>query len=205
MPYSDPIIASQKAKERYHLNREVILARARERVKDPEFQRKRKAWRAANKHKIRKCGNAWYAKNKIELRARVRKSRAARRAELSAKLKHQYRNDIHFRIMCVYRSRILSVLRAKGARKTCKAKEMLGCSIEFFRSHIENAWLQGMNWGNHGNHDGEWEIDHIIPCASFDLSVPEQQAKCFHWSNHQPLWQEVNRAKWKHLNFEVAA
>jgi len=26
------------------------------------------------------------------------------------------------------------------------------------------------------------------PCASFDLADPEEQKKCFHWTNLQPLW-----------------
>ena len=37
------------------------------------------------------------------------------------------------------------------------------------------------------NH-GLWHVDHIIPCASFDLSKPEEQARCFHYSNLQALW-----------------
>ena len=42
-----------------------------------------------------------------------------------------------------------------------------------------------MTWQNYG--DG-WHIDHIHPCAAFDLTDPEQQKACFHWSNLQPLW-----------------
>ena len=34
---------------------------------------------------------------------------------------------------------------------------------------------------------GLWHVDHIIPCASFDLTDPKQQKICFHWSNLQPL------------------
>lgn len=43
-----------------------------------------------------------------------------------------------------------------------------------------------MTWENH-KHCG-WHLDHIIPCSSFDLSDPEQQNKCFHYTNLQPLW-----------------
>jgi hypothetical protein len=40
-----------------------------------------------------------------------------------------------------------------------------------------------------------WHIDHIIPCVSFDLSKPKEQAKCFHYSNLQALWKHENLSK----------
>ena len=50
----------------------------------------------------------------------------------------------------------------------------------------------GMSWDNYGS---AWHIDHIRPCSSFDFSDPEQQKKCFHFSNLQPLWDEINTVK----------
>jgi hypothetical protein len=52
-----------------------------------------------------------------------------------------------------------------------------------------------MNWDNYGFGIDKWNMDHIIPCASFDLSDPEQQKKCFHYTNLQPLWQLENILK----------
>jgi HNH endonuclease. len=55
-----------------------------------------------------------------------------------------------------------------------------------------------MSWDNYGR-DG-WHIDHIRPCASFDLTDPEQQRQCFHYTNLQPLWAADNirkGAKWQ--------
>jgi hypothetical protein len=49
-----------------------------------------------------------------------------------------------------------------------------------------------MNWSNHGI---IWEIDHIKPCASFDLTKLEEQKKCFHHTNLQPLFKIDNRKK----------
>lgn len=48
-----------------------------------------------------------------------------------------------------------------------------------------------MNWENYG----QWHIDHRLPCASFDLTQPDQQKACFHFSNQQPLWKRDNLAK----------
>ena len=53
------------------------------------------------------------------------------------------------------------------------------------KKHIEIQFKEGMSWENHSLNG--WHIDHIIPCASFDLTDPDQQKKCFHYTNLQPL------------------
>ena len=42
---------------------------------------------------------------------------------------------------------------------------------------------------------GSWHIDHIKPCAKFDLSKIEEQKACFHFTNLQPLWASDNLRK----------
>jgi len=68
---------------------------------------------------------------------------------------------------------------------------MLGCTINELWIHLEKQFKQGMTRQNHG----KWHIDHIIPCVSFDLTKPEEQSKCFHYTNLQPLWASENLAK----------
>ncbi len=48
-----------------------------------------------------------------------------------------------------------------------------------------------MSWENYG----KWHVDHILPCASFDLGKPEEQFKCFNYKNLQPLWATDNLKK----------
>jgi hypothetical protein len=68
---------------------------------------------------------------------------------------------------------------------------LLGCTLEFLKGYLEAQFVEGMTWDNYG----EWHIDHIIPCADFDLSNPVAQETCFHYSNLQPLWAEDNLKK----------
>ena len=74
---------------------------------------------------------------------------------------------------------------------------LLGCTIEEMRTFLEAEFEEGMTWDNYG----EWHVDHIRPCASFNLEDPEEQKKCFHWTNLQPLWAADNLAKGDRLDW----
>jgi hypothetical protein len=76
-------------------------------------------------------------------------------------------------------------------KKSNKTLDLLGCSIEYFKKHIEQQFKPGMTWERYA----EFHIDHIKPCAAFDLRDPEQQQICFHYSNMQPLWAAENLKK----------
>ena len=64
--------------------------------------------------------------------------------------------------------------------------DLVGCTPEFLRSYLESLFTEGMTWDNYGPKG--WHVDHILPCASFDLTKEEEQKKCFHYTNLQPLW-----------------
>jgi hypothetical protein len=82
-------------------------------------------------------------------------------------------------------------IRRANGKKTMRSVELLGCSIDNFRKHLESKFLEGMSWNNYG----EWHIDHIIPCSLFDLTNINEQKKCFHYTNQQPLWKLDNLRK----------
>lgn len=97
--------------------------------------------------------------------------------------------DLQFRLRCNLSRRINNALH--GNIKSERTKELLGCSIEELKRYIENKFIQGMTWKNYGL----WHIDHIQPCISFDLSIPDKQRECFNYSNLQPLWAKDNIIK----------
>ena len=86
----------------------------------------------------------------------------------------------------------------KGIVKSNHTLEMIGCSAIELKDYIESKFQYGMSWENYGREG--WHVDHIRPCASFDLSDPEQQEECFHYTNLQPLWAKDNLSKGSHYN-----
>ena len=105
----------------------------------------------------------------------------------------KYHTKLQYKIKHNYRTRVAAALRAQYATKDVTSLELMGCTIDTAIAHIESQFKEGMNWENWAHHT--WHIDHIRPCASFDLTDPEQLKQCFHYTNLQPLWAKDNMQK----------
>jgi hypothetical protein len=103
----------------------------------------------------------------------------------------RYLKDPNFKIAYTLRTRLRGALKSQKAHKNNSVIEYTGCSIEFLKNYLEDRFVAGMSWDNHG----EWHIDHIRPCSSFDLTKEEECKKCFHFSNLLPLWAHDNHVK----------
>ena len=164
-----------EGKKRYHSDhKEKLSEKAKKRYVDNRDSRLQKAanYRKENKEKIR----LWQQANKDYFAFYARNKR---------------QDDIEYRIACNLRGRVRHALFGNG--KSITTEEFLGCNFEHARAHLESQFTDGMSWGNYGFYG--WHIDHIIPCASFDLTDPDQQRQCFHYTNLQPLWAEDNIRK----------
>ena len=102
-------------------------------------------------------------------------------------------------LISLVRGRVYHVLKNYSTRRDKKhTLEYVGCSVEDLRTHLENQFEKEaercghpISWEN----QGEWHIDHIKPCASFDLDLEEERDKCFHYTNLQPMWGPDNLSK----------
>lgn len=113
------------------------------------------------------------------------------KARARRKLRREY--DPGYDAMIRLRKRLRKVLA--GEKKSASCLRLVGCSSSELEAHIQSLFLPGMSWENRSL----WHIDHIRPCAAFDLSDPAQQAKCFHYTNLQPLWAKDNIRKGSRL------
>jgi hypothetical protein len=103
---------------------------------------------------------------------------------------NNYKNDFLFRLVNIMRARTRLFLRSKNIKKQNTTFEIVGCSPEFLKEHIEKQFTEGMNWDLFGSHI---HIDHIIP-LSF-AKTEEEAYKLCHYTNLQPLWAEDNLKK----------
>jgi len=154
-------------------------------------KKKMKEYRLKNKEKIAKQNKKWRIKNKDKMKIVKKKWND-----------NKYNTDIAYKITHLLRTRINHCL--KNNNKSLSTMFLIGCEIDYLLYHIQEQFQDGMTWDNHGKGDKgkgmkEWHIDHIKPCASFNLSKPEEQQKCFHYSNLQPLWATENLKKKKRI------
>ena len=184
-----------------------------------KIRNKQKIYNARHKNRIKFLKRKWYLRNKIQLKEKRKINRKIHKEQIAKQVKdyqekhkkeitlykklwHQknkkninlqiikrLKTDINFRLAHYLRNRMRKVL--KGLIKSKSTIKLLGCSLKTFRKHLENKFTKGMSLDNYG----KWHIDHIRPCASFDLSKASEQRKCFNYKNLQPLWAKDNLIK----------
>jgi hypothetical protein len=138
-----------------------------------------KNWYARNKEENKKACKAWYQKNK----------KASHQKQYE-----RYKNDPNTRITQIHRGKMCALVKqGKAIKHTQSYIDLFGCTVSELNLHLEKQFKPGMTWDNHAKFG--WHIDHIIPCASFDLTKLEEQKKCFHYTNFQPLWWQDNLHK----------
>jgi hypothetical protein len=126
-----------------------------------------------NAEEILKRKETYYMDN-IEYRKQYCLDNAEEMKEYKRHYKtNRYHNNIEFKILDNLRTRLHAAL--KGASKSASTVELLGCTSVEFKDHLESQFTEGMTWGNHGTHG--WHMDHIRPCASFDLKDPTRHSR----------------------------
>ena len=142
-----------------------------------KIKEKKKINLILNKEKIALVTKAWKEKNKDLIKVYNK--------EYSS---NRYKNDPIFKLKLNQRTRVRAILKSE---KQAKTNELLGCTYEELKQHIESKFIDGMSWENMG----KWHIDHIVPLSAFDLSTKENQMIAFNYKNLQPLWAIDNLKK----------
>jgi hypothetical protein len=169
--------------------------------------------RDKNKTKLRKYFREFHAKRKHDLDYRLRrkksadklkncpiqkeKARAYQKANREKINKYQrkyyldpskkLRRTVSTRIQCAVKDGLVE------SKKLSNLEDLIGCTLEELKTHLESQFQKGMTWKNMGKNG--WHIDHIIPCDFFDMTKLKHQKICFNYKNLQPLWAVDNIKK----------
>jgi hypothetical protein len=150
-----------------------------------DYRERNKLWVKNNHEKQKAYGRKSYHKNKEVCNDRSRAYSKLNRETLSRKEKERIDKDIAFKIKKRLRTRLYVSVKSQGTIKHKSTLKLLGCTIIELKAHLESKFLPTMTWDNYGS---LWHIDHIIPCSKFDLTNEEEQRRCFHYTNLQPLF-----------------
>jgi len=164
-------------------------------IKNKEkYNKKSQEFRDNNKDYLKEYFRKYREENKQIIKERRKKHYQENKQKINQKNIERKNKNPNIKIAHSLRNRIIKVLN--GTSKSKSTVELLGCSIDEFRIFLENKFYNNMSWENYGS---VWHIDHIKPCASFDLILQDEQEKCFHYSNMQPLLAEENLSKGKKI------
>lgn len=166
----------ERLRKQYASNKDFHLQKTKEyQVKNADaIRERRRLYRQKNAAKIK------LAKQKygIENREKISKAIAKRRA-----------NNPIVRMANSMRRSIRRYLDA-GQKGEMSSFEIIGCSKDDLRKHLESKFRDGMTWQNYGKH---WHIDHVVPLISAKSS--DEVKRLCHWTNLQPLTAFENISK----------
>jgi hypothetical protein len=152
-------------------------------TKEQEYQ---KEYRLKNKEKISEFSKKYVELNKEKI-ANYKKEYYLKNKEKISKYRNEWRNnkaknDYLFKLTNNTRTIIKQSFRRNGYSKKSRTYQILGCTFEEFKQHLEKQFTDGMNWEN----QGEWHLDHIYPVS---LAKDEEELiKLNHYTNFQPMW-----------------
>lgn len=180
-------------------NKDIVKQKEEERNNSEHRKEWKEKYVKENREKLNESQREW-RKNNPERTKQIERDRYLRdpekRIESSSKYNKKRRlKDPIFRSSENIRRMIQLSFKKNGYTKKSKTYQILGCTSEEFKLHLEKQFESWMNWENYGLYNGElnygWDIDHIVP-RSF-IKTEEDIAKLNHYSNLQPLCSKINR------------
>ncbi len=171
---------AEKRKEYHKKNKQYLNECGRKYSKEnrEKINKKRKQYIEINKQKFIEYNKNYRKENAIKIRDNVNKKRNNKR-----------KTEPLYKLKCNIRDLIRVSIKNNGYSKSSKTLEILGCSFEDFKKHIERQFTSGMNWNNRK----DWHLDHIYPIS---LAKDEVEViKLNHYTNFQPMWTIENIKK----------
>lgn len=163
-----------------------IRREMKKRASSPEYKKKRK--QSSLDWFIRKSQDKKFVDSQKSKNREWYQERGGREWSNEYRRKRMIEDPL-FVIKSRIRSRVKESFRRNGFTKRSMTREILGCSFEEFKIHIEKQFIDGMSWDN----KDQWHIDHIVPLAM--AKSEEEVILLNHFTNLRPMWAIDNMKK----------
>lgn len=201
------------------INKEELCSKCKKRVskrKDYETHKEKrlatgKTWRMKNIEHCKERDNKYHQEHKKERnesckkyyelnKEKIKEQRKIYRQNNKDKQKLQVEKFLSKPGVRVSNALRLRVRRFLGSGKTYL--DLISCDKDFLKKWFEfNFELDSQHEMSFDNFGKVWEIDHVLPCSSFNMEDEIEQKKCFNWKNLAPLLCSVNKIKNKNILF----
>ena len=146
-----------------------------------------KEYRERNKEKLKEYINNWRVENVDKFQSGRRDYYQNNKESIKNKnykyCRERTSKDPLYKLSRYIRSLVKNSFKRQFTTKSKKTIEILGCSFEEFKIHLESKFDEKMNWKNQGTY---WHMDHIIPISS--AQTEEEVYRLNHYTNFQPLY-----------------
>jgi hypothetical protein len=147
-----------------------------------QYMLNKQKWRKTNPYQAYIEGKKYREENRDKVNKYAREwKHNKRKTDINYKLKENMSRRIRYEI----------------TKDNISTEDFLNCKIEKLKMYIESKFDIGMNWNNYGM---SWEIDHTIPCASWDFTNVLDSTMCWNFKNLKPMWKLQNRIKKDNYN-----
>lgn len=196
----------QYLKDYYQKNKEKIIEKTRTYLNSPEGKVKRIEYREKNRNKQREYDTNPINKEKRNKRLKQQRENTPKRKPISdenrvkrnLRVRQRMATEPLFKLKKNIRTLISQTLKNKGVKKSLKSEQILGCTYQQFKEHIEKQFELWMSWDNYGTPKDKifelnktWDVDHIIPLKT--AKTEEDIIRLNHYTNLRPLCSYYNR------------
>jgi hypothetical protein len=168
-----------KKQKKETLKKQRVIEQQRAYRKTDAEKKRVKEYRITHRDRIVENQRKYYKANREKIN-KLNRENKTRCVSVNTKL-HRYLGE-----------RIRRALRMQAHEKISKTTELIGCTFHELMCHLEKTVTEPIDWMTYGK---KHHIDHIIPCAKFDLRDPEQQKLCFNYRNLRLLKKVDNLRK----------
>ena len=187
-----------REKNRLYKEQNKDIIKEKRKLYKEQTKERDKKYRELNKEQTKERDKKYRELNKEQINLRKKEYYLNNKSKIKEYNRIYKLNRMKVDPLFLLKRKIYNIIYKAVKHKYSRRKntlDILGCSYEQFKLHLENHFESWMTWENHGLYNGEpnygWDIDHVIPQSSAETE--QEVITINHYTNLKPLCSYVNR------------